>query len=249
MNQDPQGVLIISSEDDMERTITPRLIAAKADLSRIDFIEGIIKPGIKSMDYTFNPEDDEYIVNTVQNKCVDLIIIDPWTLVISGDAKNGIKVQRRLENLSNLAKKLNVAIILIAHVSKNSKGSDPVNRVSGNAALTDVARGVYITAKIENEPRDDGSSHILVRAATNLGKVGGGLSYSIESAEISDSRVTVATSKIVWHSELKGAPEDLLYKAENTKKDKISALKKATDFLLEFLSNGTRTYPDILTGC
>ncbi len=245
LNNEPRGVLIISSEDDKTRTITPRLIAAKANLDHIHFIEGLVKPGIDSMDYTFNSDDDDYIINTVQRFQIDLIIIDPWSLVISGDAKNGTKVQRKLEKLSELARTLNAAILLIAHVSKNSKGRDPVNRVAGTAALTDVARGIYITAKIEKESKD-GSSHVLVRSASNLRKVGGGLSYSIESIEVFQSGVSVETSKIVWHSELKGSPEDILNIAEDTKRVKVSAFDKAKAFLLKFLSEGTRTYPEIL---
>lgn len=249
LNQEPGGVLIMSSEDDLERTIIPRLIVAGADLDRIQHIDGINNNGSNSGSYTFDPADNERIENTARNMGgVSLVVIDPWSLVIDGDTKNGIKVQRKLEKLSDLAKRLDAAILIIAHVSKNSKGRDPITRVAGSAAVTDVARGLFITAKIENAPKDDGSTHILVRAATNLGKVGGGLSYSIRGEVASSHGVSVPTSKIVWHSELPGTPEDILEEAEKTKNvKKLGAPEKAANFLREFLSKGPRPYPEVLS--
>lgn len=248
LNQEPGGVLIMSSEDDFERTIIPRLMVAGADLDRIEHIDGINNNGGNSGAYTFNQIDDERIENTARNMGgVSLIVIDPWTLVIDGDVKNGIKVQRKLEKISYLAKRLNAAILIIAHVSKNSKGRDPITRVAGSAAVTDVARGLFITAKIENGPKDDGSTHILVRTATNLGKVGGGFSYSIREEIASSNGISVPTSKIVWHTELPGTPEDILYEAEKTKKVKeLGAPEKAAIFLHEILSKGPLPFPKIL---
>ena len=249
LNKDPAGVLIFSSEDDVERTIIPRLKVAEADLTRIAFVYGVSDFGADIRNYTFDPKDDSRIENTIrQLGGVALIVIDPWSLVVKGDARNGIKVQRTLENIKNLANRLNVAILMIAHVSRNSKGSDPVTRVSGSSAITDVARGVFITAKIENGPDADGSTHVLVRAATNLGKVGGGLSYSIQEAEATSGEISVSASKIVWHSSLSGSPESILNSAEKAEKTrKQSAPEKAANFLREFLKDGPRPSPEILS--
>jgi putative DNA primase/helicase len=67
LNQDPDGVLIISSEDDVERTIVPRLIAADADLNRIQIIDGVRKYSRETRAYTFDEADNERIVNTVDH--------------------------------------------------------------------------------------------------------------------------------------------------------------------------------------
>lgn len=248
LNQDPGGVLIMSSEDDVERTIIPRLIAAEADLRRIQFIIGNGRNNTNSGPYTFNSEDNERIVNTARSMGgVSLVIIDPWSLVVDGDANNKVKVRRKLEKLRDLAKILDAAILIIGHVAKNSKGSDPITRFSGSSAVTEVSRCLFVTAEVENGPNDDGSTHVFVRAATNLGRVGGGMSYSIKGVEVSSNGVSVHASKIDWHSELQGRPEDILNDAEKTKNSKkLSAPEKAADFLREFLRDGERLYPEIL---
>lgn len=248
LNQDPGGVLIMSSEDDVERTIIPRLIAAGADRRRIQFIIGNGSNNTNSGPYTFNSEDNERIVNTAKSMGgVSLVVIDPWSLVVDGDANNKVKVRRKLEKLRDLAKILDAAILIIGHVAKNSKGSDPITRFAGSSAVTEVSRCLFITAKIENGPNDDGSTHVLVRAATNLGKVGGGLSYSIEGDVATSNDISVSISKIEWHSVLQGIPEDILNDAEKTNNiDKPGALEKAVNFLREFLRDGERLYPEIL---
>ncbi|MDO8774474.1 MAG: AAA family ATPase [Burkholderiaceae bacterium] len=248
LNKEPSGVLIMSSEDDVERTIIPRLIAAGADLARIEFIDGTDAPGINIGSYRFDPGDNERIRNTANNLGgVSLIIVDPWSSVIDGDARNKNKVRRKLENLLDLAKTLDVAILLIGHVVKNSKGSDPITRFSGSAAVTEVSRSLFITAQIEEGPDEDGSTHILVRAVTNLGKGGGGFAYSIEEAEAHGAGISVITSKIKWHNVLEGRAEDILNSAEKSSAaKKLGAPEKAAIFLSEFLRDGPRLKPDIL---
>ena len=247
LNQEPGGVLIMSAEDSWATTIIPRLIAAGADPTRIVHIDGIDDATSKSTRYAFDAVDTERLINsagTMGN--ASLIVIDPWSLIINGDAKNGIKVQRKMEEMKALAVRMNIAILMIAHVSKNSKGRDPVARVSGTAAITDVPRCIFITAKIEEASNKDESTHVFVKAASNLGETNGGLSYSIKGEEVIHNGANAHTSKIVWHSVLHGAPETLLSEAEQTSRNhKLSVPERAAIFLREFLGHGPRSVPEI----
>lgn len=248
LNKNSGSVLIISSEDDWDKTIVPRLLAANADLSRIAHIDGKEYLGNNIVPYSFDSKDDERLIQSTKDLGgVSLVVIDPWTLVIKGDANNGIKVQRTLERLSQLAKTLDAAILLIAHVVKGAKGRDPIARFAGNAAVTRVPRGLLIVSKIDDEAINDTGTHVLVRVATNIGATGGGWSYHIEGADVPSDEGVVSVSKIVWDTELFGAPEEILAEAENTDNaKKTGAIQKATDFLMDALGKGPCPFPVLL---
>lgn len=243
------NVLIISTEDNFDDKIVPLLIAAGADLKRVHHIDGIpeLRGGSRPLNFS-SDGDEEHLRNTIQaiGGC-SLIILDPIGMIVSSNSQNDSKVRQAHERLGKMAERLNVAILGITHVSKMSKGRDPISRVSGCLAVTAVPRGLMITARIENGPNDDGSTHVLVHAKTVAGKVAGGWSYSIAGTEVNAGGVIIPTAKIVWHSELHGTPQDILANVEKTNRlKKPNALDKAIEFLRRALSDGPCLRPELI---
>ena len=143
----PTGdVLIWSGEDGIEDTIIPRLMAANADLSRIHVIGATHERGKQR---PFNFETDLPLLETkiLQNP-IRLLIIDSIVQAVAGDSHKNSEVRRALEPLLLLAEEHNFAIIGITHVTKHSKGKNPVDRVAGSLAFGAVARVVLIASKI-----------------------------------------------------------------------------------------------------
>lgn len=143
-------VLILSTEDDFADTIVPRLIAAGANLNNIHNIDGISRFS-PTRPFSFANDDDVKSLIAFAERIGDvhLIILDPVSLAIEGDASSNSKAQSGYVKLGELAKRLNAAVLGIAHVVKAAKGKGALARVSGPLAMGGVARCVMVTAKIE----------------------------------------------------------------------------------------------------
>jgi putative DNA primase/helicase len=236
------NVLILSSEDDFADTIAPRLLAAGANLSRIFNIEGISRFMPNVQKFTFTPENVNSMcarISRLENG-VALIIIDPITQILDGDFTNNVKMREALESLGRLAQRLECAILGITHVTKQSKGKDPLARIAGPGAIGQVPRFVLMAAVNEGGAFDDGGTHVLVRAKGSLVNTDGGYGYSIQNVDVEDGQGnTFQTSKIVWHDAVEGTAKQILLNAESTKSpEAASAIDKAINFLNDALKNG-----------
>jgi len=78
-----------------------------------------------------------------------------------------------------LAAKINAALLGISHLSKNTEGRDPVERVTGSIAFGAVARLVMVAAKGAVAEEGTEGRRILARAKSNLGPDQGGYAYSL----------------------------------------------------------------------
>ena len=120
---EPADVLIFSSEDDVDDTIVPRLVAMGADLSRIRFVKGVytIKDGNAVFSIADNlPQLKAHLEKYPQTA---LIILDPVAAFL-GDKVDGwveTKVRRGLSPLRELASDFNVAILGTMHLRRPPK--------------------------------------------------------------------------------------------------------------------------------
>jgi hypothetical protein len=171
---------------------------------------------------------------------VALIIIDPITQILDGDFSNNSKMREALESLGRLAQRLECAILGITHVTKQSKGKDPLARIAGPGAIGQVPRFVLMAAVNEGGAFDDGGTHVLVRAKGSIVNTDGGYGYSIQNVDVEDGQGnTFQTSKIVWHGVIDGTARQILLDAESTKSpEAASAIEKAINFLNDVLKNG-----------
>lgn len=242
------NVLIYSTEDDFADTIVPRLIAAGSNMDRIfDLIE--VTRHFPTQPFSFGNDDHLARLCAFAEKIggVSLLILDPASLAIKGDASSNSKAQAGYVKIAELAKRLNAAILGIAHVMKTAKGKAGIDRVSGPLALCGVARCLMVTAKIEggavmSDTLDNDGTHVLVSAESNLTKVNSGFTYSIATAYVPRKDGTmVETQKIVWHDEPQGSGDELLARAESGEMagtTPIDPVAVAIDFVKEALKNG-----------
>lgn len=140
------NVVVWSGEDDPEDTLVPRLIAAGADLGHVFLIRGVLDAG---QERPFDPAKDmaglEEAIRLIGG--AELIIVDPIVSAVGGDSHKNGETRRALQPLVDLAAKTHAALLGISHLSKNTGGRDPVERVTGSIAFSAVARLVMIAAK------------------------------------------------------------------------------------------------------
>jgi len=223
-------IVIWTGEDDPQDTLTPRLIAMNANLDRVHFIKGF-KEGEKIS--PFNPAKDmnhlQLAIEKLEN--VKLLIIDPIVSVVSGDSHKNAEVRNDLAPIINMAEALRFGILGITHVSKNSSGKEPVERITGSLAFAAVARVVMFASKSKNE--EDQDIRIFLRGKSNIGSDKGGFEYSLDKTSIMDG---IETSRVSWGTSIEGSAYELLAEAET--EEEGGGVKGCIKFLSELLSKG-----------
>jgi putative DNA primase/helicase len=228
---EPGNVLIWSGEDSLHDTLLPRLLAHRADLQRVYFINHVIENNTAR---AFEPSQD---IPKLYNKArqigdVRLIMIDPVVSVVAGDSHKNTEVRRALQPLVELSEQLKAAVLGISHFSKSSMGRDPLERITGSIAFGALARIVLATVKTRDSKR------LLVRTKSNLGPDGGGYYYQIKQIALSN-HPEISASQMEWGDLVEGSAEELLIDSSSqSMPDKRSAFTEAVDFLKVLLAEG-----------
>ncbi len=232
------NVLIWSGEDSVDDTLVPRLLAAGADRSRIRFI-GNFQHGDEIR--SFDPAIDIAELNHAAARIGDisLLIVDPVVNAVACDSHKNGEVRRALQPLVDFGEKLSCAVLGITHFTKNTKGKDPLERVTGSLAFGALARIVLAAAKIA-----DGNTvkHIFCRTKSNIGVDHGGFEYNLNLKEI-DGYEGLFSSYVSWGQIVEGSARELL--AENKSDSGGSEVDEAEQFLREVLADGRMPQKEI----
>ena len=222
------SVLVWSGEDDATDTLVPRLIAMRANLKRVHFIDDVLtRAGAEA----FDPARDMPGLSAVADEIGDvrLIILDPIVSAVAGDSHKNSEVRRALQPVVDLAGRIGAAVVGITHFTKGTQGREPLDRVTGSLAFGALARVVLATSKREDE--EGNVTRILARAKSNIGDDAGGFEYDIQTSEALPG---IETSSIVWGKPLEGQARELLGQPDNEPGGQ-SALREAMDWLHAYL--------------
>lgn len=142
--QTPIGnVVILASEDAINDTWVPRLMAADADLSRIHFVKMVI--GKDGKRRTFNLQEDlEALGQKISEiKNVQIVIIDPVTSYLGKvDAHRTNDVRSVMEPVTDFAERSRVAILAITHPPKAQASA--MNAFTGSLAFVAASRIAFL---------------------------------------------------------------------------------------------------------
>lgn len=226
----PAGVLIASYEDDPADTITPRLIAAGADLDRVHILEGTWHGTERR---SFSAKDDAALLaEAIKTYGVRLVIVDPIISALgSFDSHKNAETRQALQPLADVARESGAALLGIAHFSKGSTGRDPLERVSGSLAFGAVARVVMAAAKVMNEDGTD--RRLFARVKSNIGPDSGGFVYDLEQVE---ALAGVPASRTRWGEAVEGDARELL--AESEPDRDVDSMSDLEQFIRDELDRG-----------
>jgi putative DNA primase/helicase len=226
-------VLIWSGEDDPADTLTPRLMAAGADLERCHLITGTRDDdGLRA----FDPARDMPALAAAALPLADvaLLMVDPLVSAVAGDSHKNAETRRALQPLVDLAGQLGAAVIGISHYTKGTQGRDPTERVTGSLAFGALARLVLATGRKEGE---DGPQLVMVRAKSNIGPQGGGWAYELRQGEL-DGRPAISASSVHWRESLTGDARSILGEVEGEDTEERTERSEAAEWLAEVLAAG-----------
>jgi hypothetical protein len=256
----PQGtVILLTSEDDIKKTVTPRLVAAGADCDRIEILKMV-----RDIDREGNPRERMFsLIDDLQRLrrkiaevgSVVAVLIDPISSYLGVgkvDTYRGSDVRAVLGPLKALAEDIQIAVIGIMHFNKKVDITNVLLRTQDSLAFVAAPRHVF--GVIDDA---DNNRKLMVRAKNNLvegGQKRKSLAFHFEVQHVgSDPRndKPIIAPFVVWEPGYVdiSATEALQAASENKAP---AAVDEAKRFLLDMLANGPaakKEIEDAAEGC
>jgi hypothetical protein len=195
---EPEGVLLLTAEDDLRCTVRPRLEAAGADMARVHSFDAV-RTGDHERPPVL-PFDLALVEARVKEEGIALIIVDPFAAFLDSaiDGHRDSDVRRCLHSLKLLAERTGAAILIIRHLNKLI-GGPAVYRGGGSIGITAAARSALVVGR---DPADAGR-HVLASVKCNVGRMPPSLAYHLAS-------VTEDVARIAWGGEVDLSADDIL---------------------------------------
>lgn len=228
----PRDVLLLAVEDSWQATIGPRLIAARADLTRVHRLE--VEVGDDEMSRSpILPIDLDLLREAIESTSSALVIIDPLVSALdhSIDSWKDTSVRKALDPLAKVAHETEASVAGLAHLNK-AASAETLDKVLGSKAFTQVPRAVHLVAR---DPDADDGSCLVILAKSNLGPLDiPGLRYRIEEARVESRGVEAVTGRLEWLGEVDVEASEVLRSASS--EEDRSERDEAAEWLSSFLT-------------
>lgn len=211
---EPADVLVITAEDSWSSVVKPRLMAHGADLDRVHRVRVLDGAGRA----TLTLPDDVALIEAqldalkAAGRRVALIVIDPIGAFLAGstDSHKDADVRRALAPLADMAEQRDLAVIVVAHLTKD-ESRRLISRVSGSGAFVNAARSVLGFARDPDDlDGEKGHRRALVHVASNWGTYAPSLGMRIESRDVAvDDGSTTDVGHLTITGEIDLGTEDL----------------------------------------
>lgn len=225
----PASVLFMSAEDDPDTTLVRRLMRMGADLTRITYTTRY-----------FRLEDQqlEWIEKHISEKAVELVILDPLVAYMQGgvDMNKANETRPFMAKLAELAKRTNVTIIGLRHLTKGSRDK-AIYRGLGSIDITAAARSAIMLGL---HPEDE-DVRVLMHIKYNLSERGASLTYELVGGDHERAKVP----RLKWLGEVDLRPEDLEPRPGQAGRPD-DAKQAAKSFLQQCLADGARPIKEVL---
>jgi putative DNA primase/helicase len=166
----PSDAVFLAAEDGLADTMLPRLDAMGADTSRIHILLGVRdRVGENERGFNFQTDLQELRAVIVEKKAT-LVVVDPVSNYLGNtDAYRDTEVRQVLMPLVGLAASTGVAVVLVMHLTKDTKAS-ALYRANGSVAFGGIARIVMAVGPDPDEPNPHliGSLRVLATVKTNF---------------------------------------------------------------------------------
>lgn len=169
--REPMNTLMLSAEDDPADTILPRLRNLHADMTRI-FVE--------TADIVLDTEGLKAIGDMVDATGAKLLVIDPIVAYFGSkaDMNRANDVRPIMKGLAALAKRKEIAILVVRHNRKTSPGAPEGKRIHSGFGSVDFTAAVRSELAVEV---GKGDRSYFYHIKMNAGPKGVGLKYYIEN--------------------------------------------------------------------
>lgn len=174
------GVMLFGTEDDPEKVVIPRLIAAGADRELVRIVDGA-EDGQSDF---LSPVTIERDLALVREQLEDFpecraIVFDPLSQFIDADENSNADTRAALAPLVDLAQERNLAILAVMHLNKKTD-SMMIQRIAGAGSYGQVARHILF---VGNDPDDPATGfekrRAMIVAKNSYGPINCGQMYRV----------------------------------------------------------------------
>lgn len=228
----PRAVIICATEDSWAHTIVPRLMAARADLSRIYRVE--VTTTDSAVELTL-PTDHAHLETAIVKTGAALVLLDP--LMSRVDSKinthNDQETRQALEPLVAVVDRTGCAVVGIIHLNK-SNTTDILNAVMGSRAFSAVARSVLA---VQADPDDERTALLGLAKANLTSKLDvPQLSFRIETVVVAETdEGKIESGRMIWTGERAASVADT-YAAAGEDPEARTLVADAAEWLVTFLT-------------
>ncbi len=191
-----ENVIYLTAEDGIGDTIKKRMRQCGANMKKV-----FVVTENKTQLLFDSPEIEEF----VKEKRPALMVFDPFQAYIGSDVDMNApnKTNERVGHIVDLAEKYNVAMVLICHFNKNSKG-DAITRVLGSTDIMGKCRSYVALGNVPDDEEMKFMSHekssLEKRGKTVLFEIdpdNGGIVYKGENCLSMDDYTAIRNKKRV----------------------------------------------------
>lgn len=244
----PKGnVIWFTAEDSIENTVKPRLVAAGADLDRVEIAQMVDDQNKPRM---FNLATDLPLLEQKLAEIGDvvLIVIDPVSAYLGAGKINNSSttdVRAVLAPLTKLAEEKKILVIGIMHFNKKADVTNAMLRIADSLAYVAAARHVYVVV----DDSDNDKMRLFVKAKNNLAPDKNALRFGMGTRHVgydSDTEVEIWAPHVEWDSEtIEVTATEAMEAAESGKGPARERREEAEEFLKSRLAAGPVLTKDI----
>ena len=225
----PAGVVLLQAEDNLAEIVVPRLRALGADMDRIKLFD---KKQFVEQPLVL-PDDLPLLETAAGDVRAKLVVIDPLTAFLGGNANSDMSVRRAFGPLAAFAERNDLAVVVVRHLRK-SGARNPLYGGMGSIGIIAAVRAGLLVGP--DPGSGDKYRHVLAQSKGNLSDA---TSLVYRTVKGVDGIVTVE-----WLGPSKHTAADLA--AANAAADEHSALLEAQYVLYSILSEGQVPAKDVI---
>jgi hypothetical protein len=243
----PSEALVLSGEEDWDDIIVPRLMAAKADRSKVRWLKMSATKDGKTTEKELQLDRDAAALETFleDHPNVRLVVVDPISNYL-GSAKmiDEQKVREVLTPLKEIANRRRVAIVCVMHLNKKVE-LDAIHRIGGAMAFVGVARMVWLCAPKPAEDGTESDELLMVKIKGNIvHRQLKGLSYTTKVNYVPIEGDDVAIPYVEWVGEVDQNANELIGKPPKPAHRPAEQLPACVDWLRHYLKDGAKLLVD-----
>jgi hypothetical protein len=246
----PREVLIAATEDDLETTIKPRLMAMGADCSKITAIKNVFdtdENGRKvSRELNLDGDTAKLYALLKANPQILMVVLDPLTGFFGDvDGNDNKKIRPMMQRIAKVCRLTRTAFVLLIHENKRAD-ANAVDRILGAGAVSQVVRA---GVRISKDPKRKPDGRIMANIKSSLSRDNGGMRFTVRSKNVTawDGTVLEDIGYIEWGEKHGMSADDVLDEERAVKKEggEDTKLGQAIKIFEEALIGGKRLQRDV----
>ena len=247
----PKRVLMYCPEDSISRVVVPRLVAAGADLSKIDLLDSrsfrTYCPDGTKIKRCLAMDEDMPALLTLLGKHPDiaLMICDPITGIWGDTNVNHNKeIWPVVANLIELCEKRNLTFLGVAHTNKRGSDADAIDKIQGGSTMAGAARAAFLFSR--DPDSEDKHDHVMTNVKVNYTDEWNGLKFrTVGATAVTGDNRELETVRLDWLEATEMSADDVMDKQREKKANGGSGADGKLGLAKAFLTTNLQAGNDI----